>query len=77
LRVTQTLVGVVANRPEGFPVDRGDPAADAEVAGVADDGLGAQSAAFFEVLLEPAGLVVADDLWIDASGDDLGTERAG
>jgi carboxylesterase type B len=42
LRVAETLVGVVTNRPEGFPVGRVDPAADAEVAGVADDGLGAQ-----------------------------------
>src|SRR6266498_6035013 len=36
LRVAQTLVGSIANRPEGLPVRRVDPPADAEVAGVAD-----------------------------------------
>ena len=40
LRVAQALVGRIANRPKGFPVLGGDPPADAEVAGVADDRLG-------------------------------------
>ena len=72
LRVAQTLVGRIANRPKGFPVLGGDPPADAEVAGVADDRLGAQRPMLLEVLLDPAGLVVAADLRIDAFGDDLG-----
>lgn len=38
---------------------------------------GAQGTAVFEVLLEPAGLVVADQLRVDAFRDDLGAERAG
>ena len=42
LCVAQTLVGVIANRPQGSPVLGGDPPADAEVAGVADHRLGAQ-----------------------------------
>ena len=34
LRVAQTLVGRIANRPYGFPVLGGDPPADAEITGV-------------------------------------------
>jgi hypothetical protein len=77
LRVAQTLVGFVTNRPEGFPVGGVDPPADAEVVGVADDGLGAQGSVFLEVLLEPAGPVVADDLRVHSFGDDLGAEASG
>src|SRR6202008_1566964 len=76
LRVAQTLVGRIANRPTGFSVLGGAPPADAEVAGVADNRLGAQRALLLEVLLDPAGLVIAADLRIDALGDDLGAPAA-
>src|SRR2546430_5296706 len=62
LRVAQTLVGFDTNRFEGLPVGGVQPPADAEVAGIADHRLGAQRPAFLEVLLEPARLVVADQL---------------
>jgi hypothetical protein len=41
LGVTQTLVGVFADRPEGIPVVEVEPPSDAEVSGVTDDRLGA------------------------------------
>jgi len=76
LRVVQTLVGGFANQPQGSPVLGGDPLADAEVPGVADHRLGAQRPVLLEVLLDPAGLVVAVDLRIDVPGDHLGAEGA-
>jgi hypothetical protein len=66
-----------ANRPEGCPVGGVDPPANAEVAGVTDDRFGAQGSVFLEVLLEPAGLVVADQLRVDPLGDHLGAECVG
>jgi hypothetical protein len=65
------VVGRVASRPKGFPVLGGDPPADAEVAGVAHHRLGAQRSMLLEVLLDPAGAVVAADLRINPFGDDL------
>jgi len=56
LCVAQTLVGGLANRPKGFPVLGGNPPADAEVAGVADHGFGAQRPVLLEILLDPADL---------------------
>jgi len=41
-------------------------------AGIADDRFGTQRPLVLEVLLDPAGLVVAADLRIDPFGDDLG-----
>jgi hypothetical protein len=79
---SQTLVGRIANRPKGFPVVGGDPPATPKsralqmTAGIADDRFGTQRPLLLEVLLDPAGLVVAADLRIDPFGDDLGAPAA-
>ena len=68
---------MLASGPQGIPVLQADTPADPEVPGVADHRLGAQRPVRFEVLLDPAGLVVAADLRIDSLSDDLGAEGAG
>ena len=75
--VEEALVDVVANRNQRLPVGLGEAAADAEVAGVVDGGLGPERAALFEVLLDLGGAVVHLDRRLDALVEDLGVKPAG
>src|SRR5207245_10062787 len=76
LGVAETPVGVLANTAECPPVVRTDASADSEIAGVSDHCLGTQRSPLLEVLLDPARLVGAADLGVDAPAEDLGRELA-
>src|SRR5438445_3705114 len=76
LGVAETPVGVLTNTAECPPVVRTDASADSEIAGVSNHCLGTQRTPLFEVLLDPARLVGAADLGVDAPAEDLGRELA-
>jgi hypothetical protein len=67
----------MADVQQGVPVLGCEQPSDAEVAGVVDRRLGSQGAAFLEVLLDLAVLVVRLDLRIDAALDDGVWKRPG
>ena len=75
--VAEATVGGFANGSQGLPVLGIDAPADPEVSGVGDHQLGAQSPVLLEVLLEAGRAVVAAQLGVNPSGDDLGPERTG
>jgi hypothetical protein len=76
LRVTQTLVGLLADRPEGSPVRSGDPRPMPK-SRVSQITVTVRLPSAFEALREPAGLVVVVELWVDALGDHPSAKRPG
>src|SRR2546425_415233 len=75
--ITEAPVGGFANCPQGIPVLSADTPANPEIAGVTDHGLGAERAAFLEVLLDARRFVVTAQIGIDSLGQNAGPERTG
>src|SRR5260370_29040858 len=71
---TQAAVGGFPDRPQGFPILRADPTPDSEVLGFTDYRLRSQGLAFFEVLSETGGPVIATQRRIDSPVDHAGRE---
>src|SRR5207245_9980924 len=66
--VAETLVGGLANCPQGIPVLRADTTPDSEIIRIADDRLGAQRPSLFEILLQPGGFVITAQRRVDSLG---------
>jgi len=77
LRFEQAVVDALADGEQGLPVGLGEQATDSEVVAVVDGGLGAEGAAFLQVLLDLRGFVVDLEPGRVVAVEDPGVEATG